>query len=275
RLANVAPTTAAFFRTAYAVPVLIVIWLATRSRDARSPAARWMAFLSGILLAVDLVLWHHSIAWLGAGLATVVANIQVVFVGGAAWILYRERPARLTFLIVPLAFLGVALISGLGRVEAYGARPAAGTIAAVLAGATYAGFLLLFRASNRGLAPPHGPLLDATLGAAAASLAIGVLDPSFQLAPVWPAHGWLLGLAVAVQIGGWLLIATALPRLPALETSVLLLLQPMLTVVWAVLIFSELLSAIQWLGVALVLSGIAALSLRGSVQRPAAAPAKP
>lgn len=275
RLANVAPTTAAFFRTVYAVPVLLVIWWALRRRDPRSAPMRWMAFGSGILLAVDLVLWHQSIAWLGAGLAAVVANIQVVFVGAAAWILYQERPTRLAFLIVPLAFVGVALISGLGRGDAYGARPGAGTAAAVAAGATYAGFLLIFRASNRGLAPPYGPLLDATLGAAAASLVIGILDPNFQLAPVWPAHGWLLGLAVAVQVGGWLLIATALPRLPALETSVLLLLQPMLTVVWAVLIFSELLSAIQWLGVALVLSGIAALSLRGSVQRPAAAPAKP
>ncbi len=273
RLANVAPTTAAFFRSAYAIPVLLLIWWALRGRDRRSASRRWMAFGSGILLAVDLVLWHQSIAWLGAGLATVVANIQVAFVGVAAWILYRERPSRLAFLIVPVAFLGVALISGLGRSDAYGARPAAGTIAAVLAGATYAGFLLVFRASNRNLAPPHGPLLDATLGAAAGSLAVGFFDAGFDVVPVWPAHGWLLGLAVAVQVGGWVLIATALPRLPALETSVLLLLQPMLTVVWAVFIFSESLSTVQWLGVALVLGGIAALSVRGSVQAPSAGPA--
>lgn len=275
RLANVAPTTAAFFRSVYAVPVLLVIWWALRRRDPRSGAMRWMAFGSGVLLAVDLVLWHQSIAWLGAGLATVVANIQVVFVGGAAWILYQERPTRLAFLIVPLAFVGVALISGLGRSDAYGARPGAGTVAAVLAGVTYAGFLLVFRASNRQLAPPYGPLLDATLGAAAGSLAIGIFDASFEFVPIWPAHGWLLGLALAVQVGGWLMISAALPRLPALETSVLLLLQPMLTVLWAVLIFSEFLSAPQWLGVALVLGGIAALTVRGSVQLPAGAPAKP
>ena len=55
----------------------------------------------------------------------------------------------------------------------------------------------------------------------------------------------------------------------------LLLIQPMATVVWALVIFSEYLSALQWVGVALVLGGVAALTLRGSVERPASAPAEP
>ncbi len=63
--------------------------------------------------------------------------------------------------------------------------------------------------------------------------------------------------------------------LPALETSVLLLLQPMLTVLWGLLLFAEYLSGFQWAGVALVLGGVAALTLRGSVERPAEAPAEP
>ena len=77
-----------------------------------------------------------------------------------------------------------------------------------------------------------------------------------------------MGLALAVQVGGWLFIAAALPRLPALETSVMLLLQPMATVLWATLIFVEHLSLLQWAGAALVLAGIGALTLRGSVERP-------
>jgi drug/metabolite transporter (DMT)-like permease len=63
---------------------------------------------------------------------------------------------------------------------------------------------------------------------------------------------------------GWLFIAYALPRLPAVETSFLLLLQPMATVLWASIIFAEDLSGLQWLGVILVVSGISlpSLSLR-------------
>jgi drug/metabolite transporter (DMT)-like permease len=54
----------------------------------------------------------------------------------------------------------------------------------------------------------------------------------------------------------------------------MLLLQPMATVLWASVIFAEGLSALQWTGVALVLGGVAVLSLRGSVERPPTAPAE-
>jgi drug/metabolite transporter (DMT)-like permease len=144
----------------------------------------------------------------------------------------------------------------------------AGVVFGVLAGAAYAVFLLLFRSSNRELAPAAGPLLGATIGAAVGSLIAGAAEPDFSLAISWPAHGWLLALALVVQVIGWLLIAVALPRLPALETSVMLLLQPMATVLWSYLIFAEHLSGLQWAGVALLLGGVSALTLRGSVKRP-------
>lgn len=181
----------------------------------------------------------------------------------------------MALLTIPIVFLGVVLISGLGRDDAFGDDPLGGVAFGVGAGLTYAGFLLVFRASNRGLAPPAAPLLDATAGAALGSLALAVLDPDFSFTPSWPEHGWLLTLALVAQVIGWLLIAVALPRLPALETSVLLLLQPMATVLWASILFTERLSPLQWAGVALVLGGVAALSWRGSVERPVSAPAEP
>ena len=115
--------------------------------------------------------------------------------------------------------------------------------------------------------PPAGPLLDATLGAAIGCLLIGSFDPGFGLLITWPAHGWLLALALGSQVVGWLLITTVLPRIPVLETSILLLLQPVLTVIWGLLFFVELLSPLQWLGVILVLGSIATLTLRGNVAR--------
>jgi hypothetical protein len=38
-----------------------------------------------VFFAVDLLLWHHAIAAAGAGIATVLGNLQVVFVGFGAW----------------------------------------------------------------------------------------------------------------------------------------------------------------------------------------------
>jgi drug/metabolite transporter (DMT)-like permease len=272
--ADVSPSTAAFFRTAYALPVLFLLWAMIRRRDQRPAGLRWMAVGAGLFLALDLAVWHRSIDLIGAGLATVLANTQVVFVGLAAWAIHRERPTALAFGTIPIVFAGVVLISGLGRADAFGDDPLGGVAFGVVSGAAYSVFLLVFRASNRELTPPPGPLLDATIGAAIGSLIGGLADPDFSFAFTWPEHGWLLALAMVAQVGGWLLIAGALPRLPALETSVMLLLQPMATVLWASVIFAEGLSALQWTGVALVLGGVGALTLRGSVERPAEAPAE-
>jgi drug/metabolite transporter (DMT)-like permease len=273
RLAAVSPVTAAFFRAVYALPVLGLIWTYTgAAADARSKRSRWLAGVSGLLWALDLALWHESIALIGVGLATVLPNVQVVFVAAAGWALHRERPTRRTALVVAGILGGLVLISGLARPDAYGVAPILGSILGVLAGGCYAGFLLLFRAANRSLAPTSGPLLDATLGVVAGTLLVSPFDPGFSLVPSLPAHGWLMALAIVSQVAGWLLIATALPRLAALETSVLLLMQPVLSLFWGVLLFAERLSVLQWLGSACVLAGVAMVSRSSPAARTAGAP---
>ena len=262
RLASVSPVTAAFYRAAYAIPVLAALSAFSRGADPRPRDARLLAVASGLLLALDLSVWHASIALVGVGLATVVANVQVVFVALGAWIFSGERPSFGNTATVGVVLCGLALTSGLARGDAYGASPGLGTALGVVAGGCYAGFLLTFRAANKSLAPTAGPLLDSTLGTAAGSLLVAPFDPHFAFAPHLPAHAWLLLLALVSQVAGWLFIATALARLPALETSVLLLVQPVFSLVWGVLFFAEDLSSLQWVGSSLVLGGVGSMSLR-------------
>ena len=67
--------------------------------------------------------WHFAIREVGAGLATVLGNTQVVIVPIAAWLLLGEKPGARVAASVPLVLIGVVLISGiLGE-----ARPTVGT----------------------------------------------------------------------------------------------------------------------------------------------------
>ena len=271
RLSGASPVTAAFFRGLYALPPLLFVSWLTRASDTRPITARVLALVSGAFLAIDLALWHQSIADIGAGLATVLINAQVLFVGTAAWTLHRERPTRLALVMIPIVLAGVALISGLGRPDAYGVNPMAGVVLAVIAAACYAGFLLIFRASNRDLVPPHGPVLDATVGMTLSAVVIAApFDLHFSLAVTWPAHGWLLAMAFICQAAGWILIGIALPRLPALESSVILLSQPIGTVTWGWLVFHERMSLIQATGMVVMTVGIAVLMMKGSVRKKSA-----
>jgi drug/metabolite transporter (DMT)-like permease len=262
RLAHVSASTGAFYRCVWALPALlpIVIW-EERRWGRRPPRLRVYAVLAGAFFAADLVLWHNAIEQVGAGLATVLGNIQVVLVGLIAWLLWRERPETSSLLAIPVVLVGVVLISGAFEQGAYGRNPALGAVFGVVTGLAYTGFLLILRHGQRGVVGPAGPLFDATLAAAIGCAVIGLAVGDLDLTPSPAAQGWLVLLALSSQVLGWLLITISLPRLPAVVTSVSLTLQPVCSVLLAALILSESPSALQLAGAACILCGLVIASL--------------
>ncbi len=257
RLSHASPETAAIFRCVYALPLLgLIAWSEDRRLGPRAWRDRRVAVAAGVFFACDLILWHHSIADVGAGLATVLANIQVVLVPLVAWALLAERPGRQILAALPVALIGVLLISGALENGAYGRDPGRGTVFGIGAGIAYVGFLLLLRRGGSDLRRAAGPLFDATATAAILCILAGLVIGDAKLVPSWPSAGWLATLALTSQVFGWLLIATSLPRLPAAMTSLLLTVQPVGSVALAALIFGESPSGLQLLGVCAVVAGL-------------------
>jgi len=260
KLANTGVATAAFYRCLLALPVLAALAiLEQRRRGPRPRNARLGALAAGVFLAIDLVLWNHAIADVGAGIATVLGNLQVVFVTAAAWLAFRERPGRGFFLALPVVLAGVVLVSGLAG-GAHGTHSVAGIEYGLGTSVAYAAFLLTLRQTSS--ATPHvaGPVAEATLGCAVGAAVLGLLFGGWQLGISWPSFGWLLLLAMTSQTAGWLLITSSLPRLPAALSSLLLLLQPAASILLAAVVLSERPTALQLAGAALVCTGVLAAS---------------
>jgi drug/metabolite transporter (DMT)-like permease len=279
RLADVEPATAATFRCLYALPVLGLLMLREDRRFGRRPARqRWIAAGAGVFFAVDLVLWHHAIGAVGAGIATVLGNLQVVIVGFVAWWLLGERPSRRLVAAVPIVLLGVVLISGVVGADAYGENPGLGVIFGVGTSIAYAGFLLVLRHGARDLRRVAGPLFDATAVGAVFCVLLGPVSGGIDLVPSWPAHGWLALLALSSQVLGWLLISVSLPRVPAVLTSVILLLQPVASVALSAAVLDERPSPAQLLGCVVVLAGVVAATAGrrpGATRAPGPEPGAP
>lgn len=278
RLADVSPSTAAAFRCAYAVPVLVVLARVERRRLGPRPRRdRLVSAAAGVFFAADLVLWHFAIRAVGAGLGTVLGNLQVIVVAFAAWALLGERPANRLFVAIPVVLAGVVGVSGVIGGGDYGSNPGLGVLFGALTSVAYGGFIVIMRygstSDRRHLA---GPLLDATAVAAVVAATAGAVLGDLDLRPVWPAHGWLLTLAVTSQVTGWLLISASLPRLPAAVTSMLLLLQPVGALAVAALVLAERPSPAQLAGCGLILAGVVIATRRGTDRagpEPAAVPA--
>jgi drug/metabolite transporter (DMT)-like permease len=262
RKSHVSPVTGAFYRCFWALPFLwpLVVW-EERRLGPRPRALRRAAWIGGAFFAADLILWHYAIEKVGAGLATVLGNTQVVLVGLLAWVLFRERLSRNALLAIPVAMAGIFLISGVLEDGAYGSDPKLGAIFGLLTGLAYSGFLLALRRGSGERGRVAGPLFDATLATAVFVVPAGLILGDLDFTPSLEATAWLLLLALSSQVVGWLLITVSLGRLPAARTSVLLTLQPLLAVLFAALLIDERPSPLQLVGAAFILTGLIVASV--------------
>ena len=252
-LADVSPGTATFFRCALALPLLVPLALLERRRRLRSSPTTGnrpvVLFVGGALLGLDMTLWAESVHAVGAGVSTVLVNVQVVILPLLAFLVLGERVRRTFVLAVPVMLVGVALAGGLiGDPEAVtGVAPVRGTVTALIAAAAYAGYLLFVRL-GAGPGQRFTPVAIATVGAAVTSFAVGSFWQGIDLAPDARSLMWLVVLAVVGQVVGWVLIASALPRLASSTGASILLLQPVGAVLLGALVLAEVPGVLQLVG---------------------------
>jgi drug/metabolite transporter (DMT)-like permease len=278
QLAGSSPSLTALARCGFALPVLALLGRLERRRGAApmAPRSRWLARLAGVFLAADLIMWSHAIENIGAGLGTVITNLQVVLVALLAWIFLGERPRRSLLVALPVMVGGLILVGGLAGGAGYGAHPALGVAFGAGTAVLYAVYILMLRqvagakprpaagrptaagptAAGAERAAVAAPLLQVTIGATAGAAVLGLALRDFRLGPAWPALGWLVLLALTSQVLGWLLITMSLPRLPAWLVGALLLVQPAGSVILGVIFLGERPSAWQLTGVAVILAGV-------------------
>jgi drug/metabolite transporter (DMT)-like permease len=275
--ANLGPFASAFWRMTLAAPFLLAWAVVQWSRPAAPAAvtqpaaskpqvfstrpappallAHWpiwaLALFAAAMFALDLVFFHLAVIYTAVGNATLESNFAPVLITLAFWIITRNPPRPVFVAGLAAALAGAALMIG----------PNFGHSQALLGDASGLVSAVFYAAYQVGIQQARQRLSTAPLMAVVTLLAAVVLWP-FALAEgrLWPSApiGWLwvLGLALLVQIGGQVVIAYAVRRLNPALSSVGLLVQPAMAVVYAWILLGEALSAAQLLGAGLVLAGI-------------------
>lgn len=255
--AHVGPNVSAFYRMLFG-GVLLAAILAWQRRFAM-PSAKQLAWglLPAFAFALDLFLWHRSIFYVGPGLATLLANFQVFLMALAGVLLFKERLGKAFVAGLALAFVGLWLLVGRqwgGFTGVY----RLGVIYGVLTGFCYAAYLLTLRRTQavEPRATPEQLLCFVSLLCAAMLIVFVAAAGDSLRIPDAQTWGALVGVALTGQVLGWVLIARAMPHLPASLVGLLLLLQPSLSFVFDVLLFARPTVAIDWIGLGLSLIGI-------------------
>ena len=252
------PTAVGFYRTLFGGLALAVLAKSRGASLRMSKGLIGLALLAGAFFAMDLGSWHRAIPLIGAGLATLLANTQVVWVALIGAFVLKEGGGLNLAVSVVLSVVGVALVSGVIGSATMPDVYLWGVLLGISTGLYYAGFILTLR---RAQSQPDGPPAIVFMAWAslctAAFLAVGtfVFDESFMI-PDTTSWLCLLALALVVQGAAWTILTKHMSRIRAALGALLLLLQPTFATLWGALFFGERLTLYQLTGGALILIAI-------------------
>ncbi|BBC72101.1 permease [Altererythrobacter sp. B11] len=266
RLADSGPVSAGFWRIALALPVLALLARANSQPLTGIPRRVMLAaLLGGVFFGLDIAVWHVGIGMTRMANAVLFGNSGSVILMIWGFIVLHRLPRGPEALAVFAAIAGSAIL--LGRSFDISARTLIGDLFCLLAGAFYAGYLILLQDARRTLGG-WNLLTWSCIGSAPVLLIIAVLLGE----PVWP-HDWtpLVGLAISSQLLGQGLLVYALRHFPPLVIGVGLLTQPAVGALAGWFAFREALSPLDLLGIGLVAAAlvIARVARRGPVAAPA------
>lgn len=258
--ADVAPTISAFYRMLIGGVVLLSVGRLRSPWPAVSGKVLRLAALAGVFIAIDLMMWHLSIGYIGPGMATLLANFQVFILAGIGVTFLGEKVTWRFMLSILLGLGGLYLMVGVDWAQE-GAGQQWGVMLALAAAVFYSFYLLTLRHSQR-LTVRFDVWTNMGIISLTAALVAG-LTSGFEFGsldafviPNLKTWGALLGLGLVSQVAGWVLISTGLPKVDASLAGLTLLLQPALAFFWDHLFFGRSFSPLEMGGMALALGAI-------------------
>ncbi|BDI60309.1 DMT family transporter [Qipengyuania nanhaisediminis] len=276
RLADTGPVSAAFWRLFLALPFLIAFaWMAGQRMTGLPRRTLVLVGVGALAFAGDLASWHIGIGMTRLGNATLFGNAGSIILLFWGFVIARILPRGREWLAIVCALAGAGIL--LGRSLEISTTTFVGDLFCVTAGLLYAVYLLTLQGERQRVGAGLGSwslLVWVSIFACPAllALAIGLGEP------VWPTD-WtpVVVLFVTSQLIGQGLLVFALGHFPPLFIGLALLTQPAIAAVIGYMVFGEVLSALDivgmvLLGSALVVARMAQRRVAGPGLNPAAPP---
>ena len=263
-LGSLGLTAIGFWRCLFGAITLALIGFGSGRSLRLSRRQMFWAVAAGFAFCVDLYVWHRSIAYAGAGMATILGNTQVFATSVLSIFIFKEKLTLRFVLAAISAMCGVVLLVGIGGEVAFTQQYLWGIGFGLATGLAYASFIICLKQGSRN-SEKFDVVAFMTWTTLFSAIFLGLISP-FEVEPFVPPDWYTLGvvvaLAIVAQALGWLINLKALRLVVASAAGLVLLLQPILATVWGFLFFSENLTALQLLGAAITLGSIYVGSLK-------------
>lgn len=256
--AGLDPITTVFWRCLFASLFLLVVChhRGYLSESAISHSNLLLAALGGVCMVLSWTAFFAAFSMTSIATTTIVYHIQPFFVIIMGWVLLRERATLDQIAWVFVAFIGLALASGLVMSASNVDRIwALGVLTALGAAALYASATLL--AKRLGAQRPEVTVLCQTIVGAVVLCPFANWTTSIPL-HVWP---WLVAIGVLHTGVAFVLMYAAYPKLPTALIAGLTFIYPLVAIAVDWLVYGRALDLTQMLGLILIAVGTIAVRL--------------
>ena len=224
-----------------------------------------LCFLAAFVISLDLVAWHQSVLYIGAGLSTVLANLEMFFLILIGALFFRERLPSSFIKISAAIVLGICCLVHPYFFE-FHTRNALGIVFGLGASLIYSIYLLLLkmiRTKDSGISSL--PMLATICLSGALILGIFIaFTPSATFSiPDWRSFGYIFSNAMLCQVLGWLFITKGIKQVSLSLSGILMLAQPALTFLIDCLFLGRNTHWLQTSGCIILLAAVYRISRKG------------
>jgi drug/metabolite transporter (DMT)-like permease len=230
------------------------------------PRSQWkFMLLNGLTLAVFNILWIFSIEFNGAAVATVLAFSSPAITAILSRWIFREEFSRTQVISIVLSLSGTILVSGALDPNAWNLNPG-GILFGLLTGLIFAIYNLEGKHAADQKIDSWTALLYSFATAAALLLIFKMGIDLLTSKPLFTDMLWLgdsiggwgvlLFLAMGPTLGGFGLYTLSMRYLSPTVTNLISTFEPVLTSIWAFLLFGEVMGRTQLMGSLVLFAGI-------------------
>lgn len=260
-ITDLGPTSIALYRCFIGTIALFPLFIAPYLKGNGSKIGKEIFYLliSGFFFSLDLFFWNRSVIYVGAGLSTILGNTQAIYMALFGILISKEKVSKLFLFSLPIAFIGILLITDLKGGHEMAPNYNEGVIFGLLTGIFYCGFVLALRKAGK---------INESLTAAQKMFFVSLFTALFLFIFSLIEKGGvesfgsyqnlviLLILGGGIHTLGWMLITKSLSKIPIAISGLMMLIQPTLSTIWGMVIFGEILYPMQMGGALLTLSAI-------------------
>lgn len=250
---NIAGEAVAFYRIFFAlIPVFLLFVFQKKSQN--NFRNIFLCLAGGVFFGLEQAFWNESIRLSSATIPTLLVNLSSLWVGIIGEIVLNEKKYIYHWIGNIIALFGVAIVAQINNLANF--RIDLNIIYALNASLLFALYLIITKTARAQLTT-ISVLFYSLIGSTVTLLILCKFKNTSLSGYNNETWFFLFCLALVTQVLGYLTINYALGYLEVSKASVFMLLQPLLTGIFAYLFIGERLSIDQVIGGTIVISGLA------------------